>query len=123
LKLAEAPFFPRNFVICISPTGTGELNSHHQHKAMRVDGVLPDAPKGSFATLLSPQCHAAFGTMPHTTGDDASADKYYCVILSFWWVPLLLVKEQNRWMDICRQLLLRYEREADEFMFSIVTGD
>jgi hypothetical protein len=31
------------------------------------DGVLPGAPKGSFATLLSPpQWHAAFGTMPPT---------------------------------------------------------
>jgi hypothetical protein len=31
------------------------------------DGVLPGAPKGPFATLLSPPpCHAAFGTMPHT---------------------------------------------------------
>jgi hypothetical protein len=30
-------------------------------------GVLPGVLKGSFATLLSPpQCHAAFGTMPHT---------------------------------------------------------
>jgi len=31
------------------------------------DAVLPAAPKGSYVTLLSPpQCHAAFGTMPHT---------------------------------------------------------
>jgi hypothetical protein len=31
------------------------------------DRVLPGAPKGSFATLLSPfQCHAAFGTIPYT---------------------------------------------------------
>jgi hypothetical protein len=30
------------------------------------DGVLPGAPKGSSVALLSPpQCHAAFGTMPH----------------------------------------------------------
>jgi hypothetical protein len=29
--------------------------------------VLPGVPKGSYETLLSPlQCHAAFGTMPHT---------------------------------------------------------
>jgi hypothetical protein len=31
------------------------------------NGVLPSAPKGSFATLLSPlQCHASFDMMPHT---------------------------------------------------------
>jgi hypothetical protein len=31
------------------------------------DGMLPRAPKGPFATLLSPpQCYAAFGRMPHT---------------------------------------------------------
>jgi hypothetical protein len=31
------------------------------------DGVLSDAPNGSFATLLSPpKCRAAYGTMPHT---------------------------------------------------------
>jgi hypothetical protein len=56
-------------VVPISPTRTGELNSHHQQSPMRVtyDGVLPGAPKGPFVTLLSPpQCHAAFGTMPHT---------------------------------------------------------
>jgi hypothetical protein len=31
------------------------------------DRVLPGALNGSFSTLLSPpQCHAIFGTMPHT---------------------------------------------------------
>jgi hypothetical protein len=55
-------------VIHSSLTTTGELNSQHQQSPMRWKaGVLPGAPKGSFATLLSPPlCHAAFGTMPHT---------------------------------------------------------
>jgi hypothetical protein len=57
----------------VTLTRTWELNSHHQQSPMRVegihtyDGVLPGTPKESFATLLSPpQCHADFGTMPHT---------------------------------------------------------
>jgi hypothetical protein len=64
-------FWPCRFLMVhISRTRTGELvttsrvpwGGGHTH-----DGVLPGALKGSFATLLSPpQCHAAFGTMPHT---------------------------------------------------------
>jgi hypothetical protein len=55
----------------ISPTRTGELKSSptepHAGGRRAYGGVLPGAPKGSFATLLSPsQCYAAFGTMPHT---------------------------------------------------------
>jgi hypothetical protein len=36
-------------------------------KALMREWVLPDAPKGSLTTLLSPpKCHAAFGTIRHT---------------------------------------------------------
>jgi hypothetical protein len=69
-------YFPcRLLVVRITSSKTRivELNSHHQQCPMRVEGihtnnwVLSGAPRGSFATLLSPcQCHAAFGTMPHT---------------------------------------------------------
>jgi hypothetical protein len=39
----------------------------HGAERLRYNGVLPVAPKGSFATLPSPpQCYAAFGTMRHT---------------------------------------------------------
>jgi hypothetical protein len=45
-----------------SPAAKPHVGGRHTH-----NGVLPGAPKGSFATLLSPpQCHVAFGTMPHT---------------------------------------------------------
>jgi hypothetical protein len=55
-------------VVHVSPTRTGELNSHCQQSLMQVNaGVLPSAPIGLFATLLlPPQWHAAFGMMPHT---------------------------------------------------------
>jgi hypothetical protein len=61
----------RFIVVNISHTRTGELkllpsaepHASGRHTYNRVLG----SQKGSFATLLSPpQCHAAFGTMPHT---------------------------------------------------------
>jgi hypothetical protein len=45
-----------------SPSAEPHAGGRHTY-----DGVLPGAREGSLATLLSPpQCHAAFGTMPHT---------------------------------------------------------
>jgi hypothetical protein len=59
--------------IWISLTRTGELNSHHQQSPMGVVGIHTmgccPVPRRDhlFTTLLSPpQCHVAFGTMPHT---------------------------------------------------------
>jgi hypothetical protein len=73
IVLKPLPFLSCRFlVVSISPTRMGELNSHHQQspcrwKAYVYDAVLPGAPKGSFATLLSPpHCHAALSMMPHT---------------------------------------------------------
>jgi hypothetical protein len=58
-------------VVHISHTRTRELKSPpaepHAGGKLAYNGVLLVAPKESFATLLSPpQCHAAFGTLPHT---------------------------------------------------------
>jgi hypothetical protein len=40
--------------------------------------------------------------------------------LCFWWVPWMLNEEQKqKWIDICQQLLLRYECEGDEFLRTI----
>ncbi|KAJ4449113.1 hypothetical protein ANN_00508 [Periplaneta americana] len=40
------------------------------------------------------------------------------------WVPrMLLPHVKQKRLDICEQLLLRYEREGDEFLKNIVTGD
>jgi hypothetical protein len=56
-----------NRVIKQSPPAKAHAGGRHTYD--RVPGAL----KGSFVTLLSPpQCHAAFGTMPHTL---ASVDK------------------------------------------------
>jgi hypothetical protein len=59
---ASAIFFYSCRVVPQSPAAEPHVGGRHTY-----DGVLPCTPKGSFATLLSPpQCHADFGTMPHT---------------------------------------------------------
>jgi hypothetical protein len=58
------------------------------------DGVLPDAPKGSLTTLLSPpQCHAALCTVPHTL---ASVDQspVHCPKM----LPLLRDEDAKGWI-------------------------
>jgi hypothetical protein len=65
-------FSCRCLVVHISPTITGELKQSpptelHEGGRHTYDRVLPDAPKGSFMTLLPPpQCHATFGMMRYT---------------------------------------------------------
>jgi hypothetical protein len=54
-----------------APTGVfnkqSPLSEPHAGVRHTYDGVLRDVPKVYLTTLLSPpQCHAAFGTMPHT---------------------------------------------------------
>jgi hypothetical protein len=72
--------FPSRFIVVHknrgiqqSPPAEPHVGGRHTH-----NGVLPGAPKGSFATLLSPpQCHAAFRTMPHTLAlVDQNLSKY-----------------------------------------------
>jgi hypothetical protein len=70
-RLSPIYFFCRISVARVSPTWSGELKSSpiesHAGERYTYGGVLPGAPKWSFATLLSPpQYHAAFGTMPYT---------------------------------------------------------
>jgi hypothetical protein len=64
-------FFPCRFlVIHISSTRTGKLNSHHQQSPMPVEcihttGCCPVPRRDHLRHCYPPQCHAAFGTMPH----------------------------------------------------------
>jgi hypothetical protein len=61
----------------IEQSPPAELHAGGRHTD---DGVLSDAPNGSFATLLSPpKCRAAFGTMPHTL-DSVDQSHVFAVI-------------------------------------------
>jgi hypothetical protein len=58
---------------------------------------MADAPKGSFATLLSPpQCHAAFGMMAHNLGlREISHEDGQWMKLAYdhfqWWALVLVM--------------------------------
>jgi hypothetical protein len=48
------------------------MNGRHTY-----DRVLLGAPKGLFVTLLSLQCHAALGTIPHTMASVDQSPVYH----------------------------------------------
>jgi hypothetical protein len=55
----SVPQEPGNWIVTTRRAPAGRRHTY--------GGMLPCAPKGLCATLLSPpQCHSAFGTMPHT---------------------------------------------------------
>jgi hypothetical protein len=61
------PLFSLNiFMVHISPTRSRELNSHHPHSPMRVEGIHTTGwarcPGGTICDIAV----ATFGTMPHT---------------------------------------------------------